>query len=166
VKRKIPDNLVSDKDWIMTVQESKGLEFDDVLLYNFFSDSDVSDLWRIVGNYSEDKIREFNEKFDTDASGTRCYEWHDIEDLKETRHLDFQRESHKVLESELKILYTAITRARVNMFVAEDDMKAAKPMYNYFLRRGAVETVDKNSKDISSRVSLMKTICRGAYVRC
>ncbi|KAK7688198.1 hypothetical protein QCA50_008568 [Cerrena zonata] len=34
---------------ILTIQESKGLEFNDVLLYNFFKDSDVSlSHWRIV----------------------------------------------------------------------------------------------------------------------
>lgn len=38
-KRNLPDEFGVDKDWVMTVQESKGLEFDDVLLYNFFTDS-------------------------------------------------------------------------------------------------------------------------------
>ena len=34
----------------------KGLEFDDVLLYNFFSDSPAEDLWRAVSSYSEADI--------------------------------------------------------------------------------------------------------------
>ena len=38
-KRSLPEKFDIDKDWVMTVQESKGLEFDDVLLYDFFSDS-------------------------------------------------------------------------------------------------------------------------------
>ena len=38
-KKSLPDEFGIDPDWVMTVQESKGLEFDDVLLYNFFSDS-------------------------------------------------------------------------------------------------------------------------------
>lgn len=38
-KKSLPDEFGIDPDWVMTVQESKGLEFDDVLLYNFFTDS-------------------------------------------------------------------------------------------------------------------------------
>ena len=40
VKKGLPDVLKS--GIVLTVFESKGLEFDDVLLYNFFSDSPVS----------------------------------------------------------------------------------------------------------------------------
>jgi ATP-dependent exoDNAse (exonuclease V) beta subunit len=41
VKKLIPDAL------ILTIFESKGLEFDDVLVYNFFSDSDFP-RWRVI----------------------------------------------------------------------------------------------------------------------
>ena len=38
-KQNLPEEFCVDRDWVMTVQQSKGLEFDDVLLYDFFSDS-------------------------------------------------------------------------------------------------------------------------------
>lgn len=50
-KASLPDEF--DKDWVMTVQQSKGLEFDDVLLYDFFSHSPAKDAWRVVTNYTE-----------------------------------------------------------------------------------------------------------------
>jgi len=30
------------------VYEVKGLEFDDVIIYNFFTDSEAEDLWKIL----------------------------------------------------------------------------------------------------------------------
>ncbi len=50
-KKTLPEKFDIDPDWVMTVQESKGLEFDDVLLYNFFSDSPAEDSWRVVSGY-------------------------------------------------------------------------------------------------------------------
>lgn len=38
-KEKIPEEL--ELALVLTVYEAKGLEFDDVLLYNFFTDSEV-----------------------------------------------------------------------------------------------------------------------------
>ena len=153
-KRNLPEEFVSDKDWIMTVQEAKGLEFDDVLLYNFFTDSDASELWRVVSNYKEEQVHEFYSKINEGTAGTKSYEWCDLEKLQSTRHLEFNREQHKVLESELKILYTAITRARVNVFIAEDDVKMCRPMFNYFKQRGVVEVVDKSTQDMLSKLNV------------
>ena len=42
-KKNLPDVLKS--AIVLTVFEAKGLEFDDVLLYNFFADSTVSGYW-------------------------------------------------------------------------------------------------------------------------
>eukprot|EP00980_Cylindrotheca_fusiformis_P018743 scaffold6241_cov129-Cylindrotheca_fusiformis.AAC.20 len=43
------------------------------------------------------------------------------------------------------MLYTAITRARVNVFIAEMDESTCQPMFNYFIQRGLVESVQKGS---------------------
>ena len=153
-KSKIPEEFVSDKDWILTVQEAKGLEFDDVLVYNFFTDSDAHDEWRVVSNYTENDVNDFYKRCCSDALGKRSYEWHELEEMKSTRYLDFQDEAHKVLESELKILYTAITRARVNVYIAEENMKQSKPMFNYFLHRGVVNMVDTNTKDSLATINV------------
>jgi hypothetical protein len=48
-----------------------------------------------------------------------------------------------LLNLELKILYTAITRARVNMFIAESDSSFCKPVFNYFKARKLVEEMGK-----------------------
>ncbi|EGN94529.1 hypothetical protein SERLA73DRAFT_114784 [Serpula lacrymans var. lacrymans S7.3] len=97
---------VGDVGLIMTLYESKGLEFDDVLLYNFFEDStvDVSH-FRIVLNALEDR--------DLQKSSLSAHRF------DETRHAG--------VCSELKFLYVAITRARKNLWIV-DYSKKAEPM--------------------------------------
>lgn len=46
--------------------------------------------------------------------------------------LEFNAEKHKILNSELKQLYTAITRARVNVWIYDQDVQSRKPMFEYF----------------------------------
>ncbi|KAG1841503.1 hypothetical protein F4604DRAFT_1961164 [Suillus subluteus] len=84
---------------IMTLHDSKGLEFDDVLLYNFFGDSAVdASRWRVVLNgvqgqrYAPDFYRD------------------------ETRYA--------AICSELKHLYVGITRARKNIWIFDTSNKS------------------------------------------
>jgi len=80
-KAKLPDelkdNLVlvrinlrsivfANQSYQQTVLEVKGLEFEDVLLYNFFTDSPVTDGWKVINKYAEDKRKAAN-----DSNGTK-----------------------------------------------------------------------------------------------
>ncbi|CDO74781.1 hypothetical protein BN946_scf185001.g29 [Trametes cinnabarina] len=97
---------VGDIGLIMTLYESKGLEFNDVLLFNFFEDStaDISQ-WRVVLNaLPQDQRRA-----------------HPAPTFDETRHSGICRE--------LKFLYVAITRARKNLWIADCSDKG-EPMRN------------------------------------
>ncbi|KAI1785582.1 hypothetical protein LXA43DRAFT_1185708 [Ganoderma leucocontextum] len=95
---------VGDIGLIMTLYESKGLEFNDVLLYNFFEDS-TADLsqWRVVLNALPKDRR-------ADHPAPR---------FDEARHSGVCRE--------LKFLYVAITRARKNLWIADGSEKG-EPM--------------------------------------
>ncbi|CAJ1968924.1 unnamed protein product [Cylindrotheca closterium] len=137
-KQHLPEEFGVDKDWVMTVQESKGLEFDDVLVLNFFQDSPAGDSWRVISNYGLEQAKSY---YDECESGSQTFQWEDISATQQTRPLAFDSEQHKTLETELKILYTAITRARVNVFIAEMDSSLCQPMFNYFRRRKLVEFV-------------------------
>ena len=52
--------------------------------------------------------------------------------VQHSRPLEFDPSKHKVLNSELKYLYTAITRARMNLWFFDQDEEARAPMYQYF----------------------------------
>ena len=56
-----------------------------------------------------------------------------------SRPLTFDDNKHKILNSELKQLYTAITRARVNVWIYDEDEESRAPMFNYFDKLGLVE---------------------------
>ncbi|TFK88273.1 hypothetical protein K466DRAFT_598787 [Polyporus arcularius HHB13444] len=95
---------VGDIGLIMTLYESKGLEFNDVLLYNFFEDSTVDlSQWRVVLNALPQDSR---------AN-------HPAPRFDDARHSGVCRE--------LKFLYVAITRARKNLWIADGSEKG-EPM--------------------------------------
>lgn len=55
------------------------------------------------------------------------------------RPLEFDYNKHKLLNSELKKLYTAITRARVNVWIFDEDKKKRAPMFDFLMKKGLVE---------------------------
>ncbi|KAJ7139425.1 hypothetical protein C8R44DRAFT_764441 [Mycena epipterygia] len=94
---------VGDIGLIMTLYESKGLEFNDVLLYNFFEDSTVGEAqWRVVLNALETNPGNISAPL-------------------------FDKLRHAGICVELKFLYVAITRARNNLWVADTSAKG-EPM--------------------------------------
>ncbi|KAF9230368.1 hypothetical protein BU15DRAFT_69253, partial [Melanogaster broomeanus] len=102
---------VGDVGLIMTLYESKGLEFNDVLLYNFFEDSPVDlSRWRVVLG-AIDKNHE----------------------LSNVHAPAFERDEGRYAGvcSELKQLYVGITRARKNMWIVDKSEKC-EPMRVWF----------------------------------
>ncbi|KAF7306351.1 UvrD-like helicase ATP-binding domain-containing protein [Mycena indigotica] len=107
---------VGDIGLIMTLYESKGLEFNDVLLYNFFEDSTVGEAqWRVVLNAIDEEQR-------AEAAPT------------------FDQAKHAGVCVELKFLYVAITRARNNVWIADTSDKG-EPMRTVWSSRDQVQTL-------------------------
>ncbi|KAF9231325.1 hypothetical protein BU15DRAFT_82546 [Melanogaster broomeanus] len=103
---------------IMTLYESKGLEFNDVLLYNFFEDSPV-DLSRwcvVLGATAKD---------------------HELSNIHAPA---FERDEGRYAGvcSELKQLYVGITRARENLWIVDKSEKC-EPMRMFWTSRGQVQ---------------------------
>ncbi|KAJ0765114.1 putative TPR and ankyrin repeat-containing protein [Helianthus annuus] len=104
---------------VLTIVECKGLEFQDVLLYNFFGTSPLKDQWRDLYEYMKER------------------DWLD-EKLPQS-FPNFSESKHSVLCSELKQLYVAITRTRQRLWVCENKEELSKPMFDYWKRRGLVQ---------------------------
>ncbi|KAF8554534.1 hypothetical protein OG21DRAFT_1462307 [Imleria badia] len=106
---------------IMTLYDSKGLEFNDVLLYNFFEDSAVDlSRWRILLNHAEGEV--------------------DGLDLSKVHAPSFGRDEGRFAGvcSELKLLYVGITRARKNLWIFDKSGKS-EPMRMIWSSRGQVQ---------------------------
>ncbi|KAI7758200.1 hypothetical protein M8C21_027665 [Ambrosia artemisiifolia] len=104
---------------VLTIVECKGLEFQDVLLYNFFGTSPLKDQWRVIYEYMKER----------DWLDEKLYQ--SFPSFCETRH--------SVLCSELKQLYVAITRTRQRLWICENKEELSKPMFEYWKRRGLVQ---------------------------
>ncbi|NXK44072.1 TRNK1 protein, partial [Chauna torquata] len=139
-KEKIPEEL--SLALVLTVYEAKGLEFDDVLLYNFFTDSEASKEWKIISSYIPDSDVQVGSKLLIEMP---------LEDATamQKRPPSFNVEMYKMLNGELKRLYTAITRARVNLWIFDEDSDKRAPAFKYFIKREFVQVVktDEN-KDL------------------
>ena len=57
------------------------------------------------------------------------------------RPLQFDEQHHKSLSAELKYLYTAITRAKCNLWIYDSDETKRLPMFDYWSRRGLVRII-------------------------
>nr|XP_025740428.1 TPR and ankyrin repeat-containing protein 1 isoform X3 [Callorhinus ursinus] len=132
-KEKIPEEL--GLALVLTVYEAKGLEFDDVLLYNFFTDSEAYKEWKIISSFtssSSDSREENQPLIEVPLEKASS---------SQGRSLTVNPEMYKLLNGELKQLYTAITRARVNLWIFDETPEKRAPAFRYFMRRRFVQVV-------------------------
>ncbi|CAG8510853.1 7653_t:CDS:10 [Acaulospora colombiana] len=113
---------------VMTVFEAKGMEFSDVLLYNFFKNSPADLKWRVI---------------------LSCLEGYD-KGIKA-----FSHEKHYILSSELKNLYVALTRARQSLWIFDENSECSWPILRYWEHHGLVNVVN-NIEEITALPTLAK----------
>ncbi|CAG8555633.1 6929_t:CDS:10 [Cetraspora pellucida] len=103
---------------ILTIFEAKGMEFNDVLLYDFFTDSPAGQKWRLILSAIEGY-----------SGGMQTLSY----------------EKHYILSSELKHLYVAVTRAREHIWIFDRNPDLGEPIWKYWNHYGLVRT--KNDGD-------------------
>ena len=69
-----------------------------------------------------------------------------------SRGIKFDGDKHKLLNSKLKKLYTAVTRARVNIWIYDEDIKKRAPMFEYFIKQNLVYVCNINLDDLPREV--------------
>ena len=100
VKKKVR-SICGDSALVLTVMEAKGMEFQDVLIYNFFSCGNLdAHIWRVIGGAFEEL-------------GLSA------EDVKKFPFPQFDPKKHGGLCVELKKLYVLLTRSKRHLFIFE-----------------------------------------------
>lgn len=118
---------------VLTIFEAKGLEFDDVFLYNFFADSPADEkTLRVVTWWWEAVQRPDMTSLDRAALV-----------IPPPRPQVFDRAKHGILEEELKQLYTAITRARVRVAIYDESEEKRRPIFSLLHSEGLADIADQ-----------------------
>uniref|UniRef100_A0A803Q387 UvrD-like helicase ATP-binding domain-containing protein n=1 Tax=Cannabis sativa TaxID=3483 RepID=A0A803Q387_CANSA len=116
--RKEIAGYVGKKALLLTVLECKGLEFQDVLLYNFFGSSPLKNQWRVIYEYMKER---------------------DLFDKTIPNFPKFSESKHNILCSELKHLYVAVTRTRQRLWICESS-EIAEPIFDYWRKKCLVQS--------------------------
>ncbi|KAM6546580.1 hypothetical protein CsatB_027316 [Cannabis sativa] len=106
-------DIVGKQALIITILECKDLEFQDVLLYNFFGSSPLRKQWRLMYKYMNEQ------------------------DLIESTSLQFplfNECKHGILLAELKALYVAIGCTKKRLWIC-DNTEFSKPMFDYWMKK-------------------------------
>ncbi|CAG8520792.1 11613_t:CDS:10, partial [Gigaspora margarita] len=106
--------LVGEAAMVETVFDCKGMEFDVVLLYNFFKNSPARKKWRVI---------------------------HSVLDKNEKGTPTFSHEKHCTLSSKFKQLYVAVTRARQRICIFDENDEYSDPIRSYWEQKGLIEII-------------------------
>lgn len=114
---------------VLTILQAKGMEFEDVVLFNFFHTTPDPVGWRSI------------QRSTIEASFT------------------FHAAKHAALCSELKHLYVAITRARIRLIMIEESEDNVQPFIDLMTLRSAVpliETISIQSPRFAEKIQILE----------
>ncbi|PON39568.1 P-loop containing nucleoside triphosphate hydrolase [Parasponia andersonii] len=114
-RQKIKD-YVGKQALILTIYECRDLEFQDVLLYNFFGSSPLREQWKVICNYTNNNL------FDSTSPNFPV----------------FDKSKHSILLAELKQLYVAVARTKQRLWIC-DNSELSKPMFDYWTKKCLVQ---------------------------
>jgi len=140
---------------VLTVYESKGLEFDDVILFDFFNDSPCE--WTSVVNDIDIDEEEEQQQQSNEEDGKERVAKTTLASLSPEAQNNKNPNKNKttgsktanlsaLLCSELKHLYTAVTRAKSRLFLFDRDVAKRSPLFDFWRKHNLVEELTTESK--------------------
>jgi len=168
----------------LTVYEAKGLEFEDVILFNFFEDSKCGHQWMLLKDVDFD-LRVVKKCRDFDFINFESLDIQDDDQDNVQRNYEEGKDDKKVVKSvvtnedeevsielklkkerslvyrqfaqlctELKFLYVAITRPKKVLLVYDTDNALRKPLQDFWNKLGLIHVVTKEMLVDTSQLPL------------
>ncbi|CAD8202580.1 unnamed protein product [Paramecium octaurelia] len=147
-KPKVPDSL--QQTLILTIYEAKGLEFDDVILFNFFTDSDcTSDDWNILKNL---QIKDVFVKIEQNYNVFLPHEFNQTIEMKKLFLIQNTQQqnlsdnidkfvNYQTLCQELKLLYVALSRAKRQIIIYDNNYTKRKTIQKIWEEMQVIEII-------------------------
>ena len=151
----------------LTVYEAKGLEFDDVILYNFFTDSTAKGQYRLLNdlkiNSGTRKKLEIEEEltlneldvyqFDKSMKQKRD-SLENCDELEDEDYTYFTTQQNRtdvlrnfsLLCNDLKHLYVSVTRPKQRLIIYDQNPEGRKAIKKYWEARGVIDVVNKGEE--------------------
>ncbi|KAM3131736.1 hypothetical protein pb186bvf_016132 [Paramecium bursaria] len=154
---------------ILTIYEAKGLDFDDVILYNFFNDT--SDEWSLLSQLIPEETKIHQQNYKKQIQNEKKTNWCEkifsykkidnqyiIKKYKfEQRSLRFEFKEQNILCNELKQLYVAITRARKRLIIYDDNPTNREGIQNIWKYLQLVEIYTQNNIPLELQDTILQT---------
>ena len=153
---------------VLTIFESKGLEFDEVFIFDFFNDSPADEkTWRVLTGCIANEAASRGAPRQGSGGGGAPPAGTGKEDARADpaaslpipmpRPVEFNKAIHSLLNEELKMLYTAITRARVKVVMYDQHKEKRAPLFHYLLSRRPPLAQIFDSKEVKSGLAKSST---------
>ena len=173
--KKTKEKLMKKNVLPRTIEESKGLEYDIVIVYNFFSKSPFKTLWDKL--FREDNLDDYQDNYKSSILElkkilanenieqlikslrlTQYYEDMEEKDIKAKIIKEIEKLKYPSLKkefdihsnfdfcSELKQFYVLITRPRTFLLFYEEDIKSNFSFYKRMINNNIIKKVEKTDK--------------------